>query len=159
MEAIGVTVYPVIPIQSAGVSYPLYIAMRYAGTSQLNQQSIKLADGTKIFYPYNNRAKTFMYKMENYQGLSGYNFMAWHDTDDHNYDTHLWFYSGTTQVTYSISINIRVVFAQPTPIYTQSRTLTKYEIVEGGKTVKRVTEENIDGNGKVDQKEESEYVD
>lgn len=157
LEAVAVTVIPTFPMSSVGHPLPLYIAMRYAQTSQLDQTSIKLADGTKIFYPYNNRAKTFSWIMENYQGASGYNFMAWHDTDDHNYDTHLWFYTGNDFVAYTIIINFRVIFAQPTPVYIQS-SVSRYEIIDG-KTVKVTETKDKDEKGIESVKEEREYVD
>lgn len=126
--SLGVTVYPASVAPSA--TSELYILNRWAESSLITDQSIKVTDGVKIVPANIVRPRTFIFKIENYESNS-YNMNAWHDVNNTSAQSWIYFYSGSINSVWAVRFDIRVAFAQPCPQSMPTKLPTMYTVVDG----------------------------
>lgn len=130
--SLGVTVYPASVAPSA--TSELYILNRWAESSLITDQSIKVTDGVKIVPANIVRPKTFIFAIMNYESNS-YNMKSWHDVNNTSAQSWIYFYSGSINSVWSVRFDIRVAFAQPCPQTMPTKLPTAYTIVNGTRMI------------------------
>lgn len=130
---VGVTVYP-SAVPSGPGNAQLYILNRWAESSLIDAQSMKVADGVKIVPANIVRPKTFTFTIPHYESTN-FNMQSWHDVNNNGWQSWIYIYSGSIAVSWSVTFNIRVCFAQSTPLTMPTAKLTSYTIINGERVV------------------------